>query len=270
MRATSSVLYVFTAVAIAGAVACTAKADVEKVPVGSDVQLTRQDGGVVQGKLAEKDANTVKVVSGSSRTPKVVPRSEIADVKVVDAAKPAELPPIAKFREYSVPEGTPLRLTIQSAVSSDTSRVEDAVEAKLADAVTVDGTTVLPAGSAVRGNVSAAQAAGKVSGVASLGLHFTTLTAYNERIPISARWSAEGQSTKKEDAKKIGIGAGAGAIIGGIIGGKKGAAIGAGGAGLYAFNRRAARSHFTVALASGSEITVKLANGIDVRVPVNR
>ena len=35
-----------------------------------------------------------------------------------------------------------------------------------------------------------------------------------------------------------------GAAAGGLIGGKKGAAIGAGGAGMYAFNRRAARRHF--------------------------
>jgi hypothetical protein len=35
-----------------------------------------------------------------------------------------------------------------------------------------------------------------------------------------------------------------GAAVGGLIGGKKGAAIGAGGAGTYAFNRRAARRHF--------------------------
>ncbi|HEV3468144.1 MAG TPA: hypothetical protein VG148_02410 [Pyrinomonadaceae bacterium] len=35
-----------------------------------------------------------------------------------------------------------------------------------------------------------------------------------------------------------------GAGLGALIGGKKGAAIGAGGAGLYAFNRRAARRHF--------------------------
>lgn len=35
-----------------------------------------------------------------------------------------------------------------------------------------------------------------------------------------------------------------GAGVGALIGGKKGAAIGAGGAGLYAFNRRAARRHF--------------------------
>lgn len=45
---------------------------------------------------------------------------------------------------------------------------------------------------------------------------------------------------KARTAAIIGGGAGAGALIGG----KKGAAIGAGGAGLYAFNRKAAKHHF--------------------------
>src|ERR1700749_5012771 len=36
-----------------------------------------------------------------------------------------------------------------------------------------------------------------------------------------------------------------GAAVGGLIGGKKGAAIGAGGAGTHAFNRKAARQHFS-------------------------
>jgi MFS family permease len=35
-----------------------------------------------------------------------------------------------------------------------------------------------------------------------------------------------------------------GAAVGGLVAGRKGAAIGAGGAGTYAFNRRAARRHF--------------------------
>jgi len=35
-----------------------------------------------------------------------------------------------------------------------------------------------------------------------------------------------------------------GAGVGALVGGRKGAAIGAGGAGLYAFNRKAARRHF--------------------------
>lgn len=51
-----------------------------------------------------------------------------------------------------------------------------------------------------------------------------------------------------------------GAGVGALVGGKKGAAIGAGGAGLYAFNRRAARRNFkgrtrTIgSLASGASL----------------
>jgi hypothetical protein len=267
---TKTILRAISVIALGGAVACsTAKADVEKVPVGTDVQLTSKDGAVVQGTLTEKDASTVKVVTGrSAKTTKVVPRESIADVRVVEPTKPAELPPMAKFREYTIPEGTPLKLTIQSAVSSETSKVEDVVDATLADAVSVDGIEVLPAGSAVRGTVASVGSAGKVKGRASLGLLFSSVTAYNERHPISARWAAEAESTKKSDAKKIGIGAGAGAIVGGIIGGGKGAATGAaigGGAGTAMVLTSEGKP---VALANGADITVRLANPVDVKVPI--
>src|SRR6187431_1621366 len=60
--------------------------------------------------------------------------------------------------------------------------------------------------------------------------------------------SADGQTRHKKSrfgrkARTAAIVAG-GAGAGALIGGKKGAAIGAGGAGLYAFNRKAARRHF--------------------------
>jgi hypothetical protein len=93
------------------------------------------------------------------------------------------------------------------------------------NAVSVDGVEVLPAGSIIRGTSRALSPPAKW-GRASLGLQFSTLTAYDERIPISARWSAQAEA-QEEDAAKIGIGAGAGAIIGSIIGGKKSAATGA-------------------------------------------
>jgi hypothetical protein len=60
--------------------------------------------------------------------------------------------------------------------------------------------------------------------------------------------SAEGQRRRHRSkfgrkARTAAIIAG-GAGVGALAAGKKGAAIGAGGAGLYAFNRRAARRHF--------------------------
>lgn len=60
--------------------------------------------------------------------------------------------------------------------------------------------------------------------------------------------SAEGQTRRKRSkfgrkARTAAIIAG-GVGVGALAGGKKGAAIGGGAAGLYAFNRRAARRHF--------------------------
>ncbi len=60
--------------------------------------------------------------------------------------------------------------------------------------------------------------------------------------------SAEGQTRRHRSkfgrkARTAAMIAG-GAGVGALVGGKKGAAIGAGGAGLYAFNRRAAKRHF--------------------------
>jgi hypothetical protein len=60
--------------------------------------------------------------------------------------------------------------------------------------------------------------------------------------------SADGQTRKKRSkfgrkASTAAIIAG-GAGVGALVAGKQGAAIGAGGAGIYAFNRKAARRHF--------------------------
>ncbi len=254
-------------VLVAAAVACSRQADVEQVPVGAEVQVTRQDGGVVAGKLTEKDASTVKVATG--KTTRTVPKQEIADVKVVEADKPAPpLPAIAKFREVTVPENASLRLEIQTPVSSETSAVETPVEARLTNAISVDGVEAIPAGSIVRGHVASAQSAGKVKGRASLAILFNQITVGDERVPISARWAAEAESTKKNDATKIGVGAGAGAVIGGFLGGKKGAATGGvigGGAGTAMVLTSEGKP---IELARGADITVRLANAVDVKVPV--
>ena len=80
------------------AVGCSRGPDLEKVPVGLDVQLTREDGGVVEGKLEARDKETVKVDTGP--VTRSVARKDIAAVRVVDPNdKPAELPAIAKFRD---------------------------------------------------------------------------------------------------------------------------------------------------------------------------
>lgn len=250
---------------------CANPPDVEKLPVGSDIELTRQDGGVIRGKLAARDEKAVQLESSTSM--RSVPREEIADVRVVDETKPAApLPPVARFREFTVPAGTKLVVRLNTAVASDTSRIEQPVEATLTNAVVIDGTTIIPAGSAVGGEVASVEGSGKVKGRARLALRFHSISVDGHDAPyrIAARVDRLAPATKGEDAAKIAIPGAAGAIIGGIAGGKKGAAIGGaigGGAGTAVVLSTTGEE---VRLPRGTVLTLPLDQPIEVRVPIER
>ena len=254
------------ALSLFAASGCRSQVNADQVPVGTAVQVTRHDGGLVEGTLAARDEKTLTVKGG--RTTRTVPRGEIADLKVVTPGRAIVLPPVAKFREFTVPEGTPLTLTFETSVSSETSRAGDEIEARLSEAVRVDDVEVMPAGSVLRGMVTEAQSAGKVKGRASLAIHIDSIEVRQERYPISSDFAAEAAGTKKMDAVKIGVPAAAGAIIGGIIGGGKGAATGAaigGGGGAAVVLMTEGKP---VMLGVGTSATVLMTKSIDVRVPL--
>jgi hypothetical protein len=173
------------------------------------------------------------------------------------------------YKEVTVPSGTPISLTLDTAVGSDTSRIEDPVRAKVSKTIVIDGVTAVPEGAEVVGNVTGAERSGKVKGRASLSLRFNRLTAWDETHEIStARISRQAEATKGEDATKIGVGAGAGALIGAIAGGKKGAAIGTavgGGAGTGVV---LATRGDEVRLGAGAALRTTLEEPLTVRIPV--
>jgi len=260
--------YVGLAMFLVFTAACGSQPEMDTVAAGQDVALTRADGGVVEGKVASVDDKSVHLATG--RTTRSIPKDQIVDLKVVDEGKPVDLPPVAKFREYTVPEGTALSLRLATAINSGTARVEDRVEATLTEAVSVGGAEVLPTGSTLEGTVAAVEASGKVKGLASITLHFTSLAAAgrDDRYDINATYSETAEATKGSDAKKIGIGAGAGAAIGGLLGGKGGAAKGAvigGGAGTAVVLSTRGEE---VERPAGARLTVMLKRSIDVRVPI--
>lgn len=250
--------------------ACDRGVDLAQVPVGSEVALTRDDGGVVQGTLRERDATEVKVAVG--RTVRTVPTTTIAKVQIVESSTPLELPAEAKFREYTIPAGTAFSLRLASGVDSKTTQPNAPISGTLTSAVVVDDVTVVPSGSVVTGVVSAVEPSGKVKGRASMTLAFRTLTVDGHDGPyaVVARRSFQAASTKKEDAAKIGVPAVGGAVIGGILGGKKGAVIGGvvgGGAGTAVVLTTAGDE---VSLPAGAVIQVELAEPVDVRVPIRK
>jgi hypothetical protein len=183
------------------------------------------------------------------------------------AARPAA-PAAPRFREVTLPAGTTLRLTLQSAIASDTSQVEDVVRAELSQPVVEDGVTVLPAGTAVAGNVTDAVRSGRVKGRARLAYRFNSLIHDKERYEIAtAPLSHEADATKGEDATKIAVGAGAGAAIGALLGGGDGAAKGAAIGGAGGTGAVLATRGEEVRLGSGANVTTRLTAPLTLRIP---
>jgi hypothetical protein len=230
------------AVLLIAATATCASQDREeelRVPTGSDATSKKQDGSVANGSPA------------APRPPANEPR----------------------YRDVTLPAGTVLPIALESHVASDTSRPEDAVKARLRQAVVIDGVTVLPTGSAVSGHVLRAERSGRVKGRARVAMRFDTVTpnGTDDRLEIqSAAITREARSTKKQDAVKIGGGAGAGALIGGIVGGKdgaaKGAAIGGGAGTAVVLGTRGEE----IRLGPGHTMSVKLTQPLTVRVPIGK
>ncbi len=174
------------------------------------------------------------------------------------------------FKEVTVPAGTTLRLELKSAVSSDSSNVEDAVRAELREPVSVEGATVLPVGTELEGTITEAERSGRVKGRAHVAYRFNSITVSGDRYDVeTAPVSHLAEATKGEDATKIAIGAGAGAAIGAIVGGGDGAAKGAaigGGAGTGAVLATRGKE---VRLGPGADVSTRLSAPLVVRIRVS-
>ena len=163
--------------------------------------------------------------------------------KQLDVDESKIMPPLV------VPAGTVIPVTLTSRISTKHAKDGDGVYGKTSFPITVNNKIVIPEGSHVRGKISEVKRAGRVKGKAELTLNFQTLVLPSGvTLPIytslggtggtaerSGEAGIKGDSSKGEDAEKIGTAAGQGAIIGVIagrdvkgagIGGAAGAAVG--------------------------------------------
>jgi hypothetical protein len=130
----------------------------------------------------------------------------------------------------TLPAGTALKVRTTNTLSTKTVQSGETFVASLEEPI-VEGTWVVAEkGATVYGKVANADAGGRVKGVASLSVRLTELqTADGQRVAVNTdTYGVQAKSSKKEDLKKVGIGAGIGAAIGAIAGGGSGAAKGAG------------------------------------------
>jgi hypothetical protein len=160
----------------------------------------------------------------SSHTP--ASSSQAAPEQAATVRTDVPVPPPMPATEV-LPDGTPIQVRLDQAISSKQNQDGDMFKATLEDDLVVDGKLVAPQGSKVVGRLSNVKASGKVQGRATLSVALTSIEVGQEVYGIRTNTLVfEAQGTGKADATKVGIGTGIGALIGAIAGGGKGAAIG--------------------------------------------
>ena len=193
----------------------------------------------------------------------------VEPVRTIETAPVLPLPPpVPQFEDLVIASDSVIGLQVETSVTSERARIEDAVVARVTRDVKVGDRVAIPSGARAQGEVTLVERGGKLRDRARLGVRFTSIVlADGTRVPIDTETIIrEGDGPGGESAAKIGGGAIGGAIIGGILGGAKGAIIGgsagagAGTAAVMAGGRNPAT------LPSGTPVTVRIQKPATVTV----
>jgi hypothetical protein len=209
--------------------------------------------------------------------PAPAPSSSSTSSSSSSSAAPSSLPPAPARTSptapplpagmVEIPAGTELDVRLQNALSSGTAQVEDRFDATTLVDVGVNSKVVIPAGSLMRGIVTAVEPATRTNRTARLTVSFDQVTVNGRSYAIrgTVTQAIEGEGIRGETAR-IGTGAGVGAIIGGILGGFKGALAGIliGGGGTIA-----ATEGKEVQLPQGSVLRVRLDSPAQIQTNGN-
>jgi hypothetical protein len=127
----------------------------------------------------------------------------------------------------AIPVGTEVDVRLQTRLDSKEAVVEDRVEATTLVDLYQGNDLLVPAGSLLVGHVTAVERANRLDRKGSLTVQFSRLTVNGRSRDVRATVTQALESGGiKDEAGRIGAGAGVGAIIGGILGGVKGAIAG--------------------------------------------
>jgi hypothetical protein len=160
----------------------------------------------------------------------------------------------------TVPAGTVLTVRLTDRLSTDTNQAGDSFSATLDQPLVVEGFILAERGARLEGRVLEAEKAGRLRGVSSLAIHLVRLhTSDGQDVAIqTGKFVKEGETSKREDAAKVGVGAAIGAAIGAIAGGGKGAGIGAAAGGATGAGTVAATRGKATVLPSETRLSFKL------------
>src|SRR5882672_4790600 len=180
----------------------------------------------------------------------------------------------ADWAQTSLPTGTALKMKLETTLATFSSHAGDPFQARVTEAVVVDGKTVIPVGTTVQGRVTKTTEPRRVAGKPTIALFPETLVMPNgDRIMLNAtlvdtsvrrgtdvnnEGQFKGAGHDGKDLTEIGMGTGGGMLIGGLAGGGKGLLIGGAiGAGVTVTHWLS--KHRSATLPAGSELVMELS-----------
>jgi hypothetical protein len=173
----------------------------------------------------------------------------------------------------SVPEGTPLKVQLQTTISTFSSKVGDPFQGRVTDPVVIGGKTMIPAGARIEGRVTKLSEPRRIKGKSAIGiLPEHVVLADGQRYMLNAvlvdtdisgtdvneEGLFKGTGHDRRDQIEVAGGTGAGMLLGGLIGGGPGFLIGG------AVGASATTTHWLVqrrsaVLPSGTQLMLELS-----------
>lgn len=171
-----------------------------------------------------------------------------------------------------VPAGTALMVRLDTTLATFSNRVGDPFQAKVTQAIVVNGNTVIPVGATVEGRVTKVTEPRRISGKPTIGIlpetvvlptgerYYLDATLTDTNIPgtdVSSEGQFKGTGHDRRDQLEAGGGTAGGMLIGGLIGGPPGVLIG-GIVGAGSTTAHWLSKHRSATLPAGTQLTLEL------------
>ena len=180
-----------------------------------------------------------------------------------------------------VPAGTALMVRLDTTLATFSNKPGDPFQAKVTQAIVVNGSTLIPAGATVEGRVTKISEPRRISGKPSIGIlpeavilptgerFYLDATLTDTNIPgtdVNSEGQFKGNGHDRRDTLEIGGGTAGGMLVGGLIGAGPGVVIG-GAVGAGATTVHWLVKHRSATLPAGTELTLELNRPLTLTAP---
>jgi hypothetical protein len=181
--------------------------------------------------------------------------------------------------KISLPAGTSMKMKLENALTTSSSKSGDPFSARVTEAVMLDGKLVIPVGASVQGRVTKASEPRRIAGKPTIAIFPETVvlpngehymlnatlvdTSVRNGTDVNDEGQFKGKGYDGKDMTEIGMGTGGGMLVGGLIGGGKGLLIG-GAVGATATVAHWLGKKNSATLPAGTELVMELSRPLEM------